>query len=637
MAFATLSPINHGLGAVTIGGAFKLQSGKIILFIADDTEVYEMADVDTAAVSIFTASFALKAGSAGTEFIGGGDRVVITGFEKFVYIEYPGPTVVEDDLPLSFVGVDSVITTFGGDGNYFYVLGRLYPDIFAAHIQPLDPTGYTMTEWTALVSAYDQLWEYPGQPVFVNAWPLAAAIDDYDASNYATWRAGGPFQELDKTFIVTQNRPVACYHRGNTASKKIVGSTGGWIFTDLGGEFQMPEDVLCVFWSIINSQYVLLEFLAGGETIKYSTDGTTWNSATAADLPEDLTEKDRGYFASLETYDVLAFRMNAITSSPNTRWWRSTDDTSWTSMGLENDTVIGFYSNSVAGPSEVVKISTINGDILWSANEGTSFTGPVSGLITAADAARLRWVQETPTGLIAWGPEGPILTQVAADLHTVNWIDEGWPGGRIGPGLRVLDDGEIRVHRNFVGTETNLHYELWSKPFGGAWERLVNPKYDGCLGLAPSWLGLTAGSNTGYVMAAIGFNPNEQILVEKFSSVVSLDNPSWINDIDPDAFVLSTGPRQLLVLGEASRFKYVSVFNLDFFGDRHVGWNDAVDQFRDNDGGQVLVTGMFADGDVLCAVGIFAGWLATSDNGSEWLPVLFNTDLRDGHRVIEAP
>lgn len=296
--------------------------------------------------------------------------------------------------------------------------------------------------------------------------------------------------------------------------------------------------------------------------------------------------------------------------------------------------IVGVYSDAGAGPSKVIKVWTTTGDVESSTDEGDTFPTLLVAAIPVADAARLRWVQETPTGLIAWGPDGPIYSQVAADLDTVAWIDEGWPGGTIGSNLRVLDDGEIRVHRNYVGAEVTSHYEIWRKPFGGSWARVVNPKYQGCLDLGQSWRDITAGSSSGYVMTAIGFNPEEQVMLEKFSSVISLDNPSWIQDIDPAAMVLSTGPRQLLVLGQDSRFKYVSQFNLSFFSARHVGWNDAVDQFRNDGGGEVLVTNMFADGDVLCAVGVFAGWLATSDNGNEWLPVFFNTDLRDGHKVL---
>ena len=101
MPTINLTPLAHGLGAISFGGVFKLSNGKIVLFEAGATSIWEMADESTAAVLIHTASWNLAKGTATRQWINTLDRVVIASDENFVLIEYDGggnPTVSEHAL-----------------------------------------------------------------------------------------------------------------------------------------------------------------------------------------------------------------------------------------------------------------------------------------------------------------------------------------------------------------------------------------------------------------------------------------------------------------------------------------------------------------------------------------------------------
>lgn len=649
MAFISTVDLNHGLGAVNFGGVYKLRNGKFILFVKFGGDIYEMANEVTPAVLIYTGATLFEAGAAGVQQDDGRDRVVLTDGWTFVLVQYDafGVATVEPPQNFTWFGTSLLVQiAFGSIGvpttrHNFYVLAE---DFNAAVITPLTPTGFTLSTWTVGKDALTTLSELPGIPAFVNSWPQVAALSEYDATDVAVFTAAAPWQTLDISFLpLVNNTAVRAYHKGRPAGTQIAGGSDGRVFTTAGGHVNpaFGEGIAAVFYSALNTTYlVLLE-----TSVKRSAGGVTWLGTTGISVPS-IAIPAQANFAELVTRDFLVFNLQANpVLAPNTRWWRSSNAIAWTLMATELNMVFGFYSNSGAGgPNVIIKLDTSNGDIHYSTDEGTSFTGPVLGLFPAADAATIRWMQETPTGLVAWGYDGPIFSQVAADLFSVAWINQGWsnaliggPGGHLGAHLKVTDSGTIQVHRKYQGTAgtPHQHYETWTKAVAGNWTKKLAPRY---AGLAP----LAATSAIGFLSVGTGGvapDPATQqgsdyalvvgqiapALVSASTVVGYFSGPtvltafaSWVQDMDPELSIATQGPRRLFVLAYFTNFKYARLNEPVLQADRQVGWFDAADLLRDENGAVVAgISSLSCDLDVLCAISGF-GSVSVSADGSTW-------------------
>lgn len=684
MAFANLTTLNHGLGSVTFLGIWKLSNGKIILIHNGSSDIFEMADELTNAVSIHTCGFTPTKGAAIRHVSDGFDRVLISGTQDFAMVAYDGTataTITEHVWTWNGGGsslLNVVGSSVGGAARNFYAVATLGE---ANYVVPATPSGVTsINDWTALTTAVQEFEELPGIPIMTNLWNFQAAANIVLGTDFAVFVTGGNDMTLLASMI-TQAEENLCCHDGATAGKRIIGGTNGNVWTDVGGyDASMTNNIIGVFYSPLTSQYYAYEDLGTSSSVKYSSDGATWNTATISDIQTGTGKNpDRVRFFETDANSYLMFNNSAtLYEAPDTRWWKSADGQTWTTMDTtQPGIVMGVYSNALAGPEEIIKIDTANGDIYYSTNEGVSFTGPVSGLISVDDAQRIRFIQETPSGLIAWGKgvEGEdysvVLTQDAANLHTDPWRNEGWQdpawwdlatgarvGGEIGIAIVGDDSGFIRAFRRVAAPieySFSPHYEnidfgigfigyFWNS-FGGSYTTT------GLLGDSVDFIDIAAGQNAyggteagntrGMVSLGVGqaLASGGQVALAYFEDPATCYPAGWISYLDPELIAVTQGPRNMFVMSQNADVAFAHRAEMrdpvDGGGPdgRQRGWAIAEDKLSDGDGVIITPQSMFADGDVVIVVGT-GGQVIVSKDGNAWDWVLTNASLDAGHQVI---